>query len=456
MKGDMTAGSPMKILVLYAIPLILGNVCQQLYNTTDAIVVGQFVGKNALAAVGVANPIMSVALFFIIGLCIGISVLQAQVFGSGDYKALKREVSTGLIVGAVLTGVLSLLFMGISSWVLTAIGTPAEIISEADRFLKIIFAGLLCSFLYNYYSSALRAIGDSLTPLVFLILSCFANGALCILFVVVFKWGVAGSAIATVLAQAMAAAACMVYVYFKVPLLRLGLKDLIIDRSLVKKILQFGWVTALQQTCLFLGLLLIQGAVNPLGINSIAAYNAATRIDSFILAPGDSLSNSVATFAAQNKGKGQMLRIIEGYKKGNWIVTLYNVFITATVFLGAEEIMKLFVSSSETEVIQLGAGYLKVISVFYILSGFNNVFQGLFRGVGMLRITFVVTILQMFVRVTLSYLLASHLNITSISYATGAGWIVMFVYEGLACRKLFKGIKKSHSEYSEIVKSTVI
>lgn len=442
MKGDMTVGSSTKILIYYAIPLVLGNLCQQLYNTTDAIVVGRFVGKNALAAVGVANPVMSVALFFIIGLCIGISVLLAQLFGKGDYIKLKKEMATGLILGGSLTIVLSLLFIGISRWFLITIGTPSEIIVEANQFLKIIFTGLVFSFLYNYYSSALRAIGDSFTPLIFLVISCLTNGALCIFFVAVLNMGIIGSAIATVLAQALAAFFCMGYVYFKVPLLRLGLSDLIIDRSLMKKTFQFGWITALQQTSLYLGLLLIQGAVNPWGINSIAAYNVATRIDSFVLAPGDSLSNSVATFAAQNNGKGQLLRIIEGYKKGNLIVTMYNVLITLVVILNAEVIMKLFVSQVETDVIRLGADYLRTIAMFYMLSGFNNVFQGLFRGVGMLRITFVVTILQMFLRVTLSYLLISHLNITSVGYATGVGWIVMFIYEGLACNQLFKKYRK--------------
>lgn len=443
MKGDMTTGSSTKILIFYAIPLVLGNLCQQLYNTTDAIVVGRFVGKNALAAVGVANPVMSVALFFIMGLCIGISVLLAQQFGSGDYIKLRKEMATGLILGFVLTSLLSLLFIGISSWFLKIMGTPMEIIEEARQFLNIIFMGLIFSFLYNYYSSSLRAIGDSITPLVFLVISCLVNGLLAIFFVAGLKMGIIGSAIATVLAQALAAFFCIGYVYFKVPLLKLRLSDLIIDWSLMKKTLQFGWVTALQQTSLYLGLLLIQGAVNPLGINSIAAYNVATRIDSFVLAPGDSLSNSVATFAAQNKGKGQLLRIIEGYKKGNLIVTMYNVLITLVVVLNAEGIVKLFVSAAETDVINLGADYLRTISVFYMLSGFNNVFQGLFRGVGMLRITFVVTILQMFVRVTLSYLLVSHLNKTSVCYATGAGWIVMFIYEGLACRQLFKKYRKS-------------
>lgn len=444
MKGNMTQGSSSKILITFAVPMVLGNIFQQLYNTTDAIIVGRFIGKNALAAVGIANPIMSIAIFFIFGICMGTSILIAQLFGSGDNKTLKKEVSTALIIGIIFTILLSIICIILSRWILIITGTPKEILNDADIFLKIIFGGMIFSFLYNYYSSALRAIGDSRTPLIFLIVSCLLNAVLCVILIIKFKLGVAGSAIATVVAQGVSSVLCILYVYFKIPLIRFKLNELVIDKSLVKMTIQYSWVTALQQTCLYIGRLLVQGAVNPFGINAIAAYNSVTRVDSFMLAPGDSFSSSVATYSAQNKGGGKLDRIIDGYKKGNIIITIYSIATSLIVFLGANGIMKLFVSSSESEVILIGVNYLKLMSIFYVLSGFCNIFQGLFRGVGKLNITFIATIMQIFVRVALSYILSPYLGISSVCYAIAVGWILMIIYEGLVCKKYFREIEESN------------
>lgn len=246
MKCNMTQGSSSKILITFAVPMVLGNIFQQLYNTTDAIIVGRFIGKNALAAVGIANPIMSIAIFFIFGICMGTSILMAQLFGSGDNKTLKKEVSTALIIGIIFTILLSIICIILSRWILTITGTPKEILNDADIFLKIIFGGMIFSFLYNYYSSALRAIGDSRTPLIFLIVSCLLNAVLCVIFIIKFRLGVAGSAIATVVAQGVSSVLCILYVYFKIPLIRLKRNELVIDKSLLKMTIQYSWVTALQ------------------------------------------------------------------------------------------------------------------------------------------------------------------------------------------------------------------
>jgi len=439
MVGDMTQGNSAKILINFAIPMVIGNIFQQLYNTTDAIIVGRFIGKNALASVGVANPIMSIAIFFIFGICIGASVLMSQLFGAGRYETLKREVSTSLIAGIIFTIALSIFCIFLSRWVLIITGTPKEILNDADIFLKIIFSGLIFSFLYNFYSSALRAIGDSKTPLIFLIVSCILNGILCVVFVAVFKMGVAGSALATVIAQGVSSILCIIYVYIKIPLIRLKRSEVLVDKQLLKRTLQYSWVSALQQSCLYIGRLLVQGVVNPFGTNAIAAYNSVTRVDSFVLAPGDSFAASVAIYSAQNKGAGKLQRILEGYKKSNIIITVYSVSTALIVYFGASEIMKLFVSSYEKQVISIGVEYLKTMSLFYILSGFCNIFQGLFRGIGKLRITLIATFMQICVRVSLSYIFAPYLGITSVCYAIAVGWIFMIIYEGLACKKYFRG-----------------
>lgn len=438
MKGDMTQGSPSRILLTFAIPLLLGNLCQQLYNTTDAIIVGRFIGKNALAAVGVANSIMSVAIFFIFGICIGTSVLMAQIFGSGRYEELKKEVSTALIAGIIFTLVLSIICIFSTRWILVLIGTPIEILGDTQVFLQIIFGGLIFSFLYNFYSSSLRAIGDSRTPLVFLIISCGLNAVLCILLITVFKLGVEGSAIATVTAQAVSSLLCIVYVYKKIPMLSLKRNELVMDKRLLKLSLQYSWVTALQQTCLYIGKLLVQGAVNPFGTNAIAAYNSVTRVDSFVFAFGESYSASVATYSAQNKGAGKMNRVIEGLRISVITMAGYSIALGFITFFGAKGIMKLFVSSEEIEVIAIGIEYLKIISAFYILSNTNNVFQGLFRGIGKLRVPFWATFIQIAIRVALSYILSPYFGMKSISYAIGTGWIIMLLVELTCYKKYFK------------------
>jgi putative MATE family efflux protein len=441
MKGNMTQGNSSKMLITFAIPMVLGNIFQQLYNTTDAIIVGRFIGKNALASVGVANPIMSIGIFFIFGICIGTSVLMSELFGGGKYETLKKEVSTALIVGIIFTIIMSLVCIGLSKWVLVITGTPKEILNDADLYLKIIFGGLIFSFLYNFYSSALRSIGDSKTPLIFLVFSCVINGILCVIFVEGFKLGVAGSAIATVIAQAVSSVLCIVYVYIKIPLIKLKANEFIIDKPLLRLTIKYSWVSALQQTCLYIGRLLVQGVVNPFGTSAIAAYNSVTRVDSFVLSPGDAFAASVATYSAQNKGAGKWNRIMEGYKKGNIIITIYSVATALIVFLGAEKIMRLFVSGAEKDVIFIGVNYLRLMSIFYVLSGFCNIFQGLFRGIGKLQITLVATVMQISLRVGVSYIFAPYVGVLSVCYAVAAGWILMIIFEGWVFKKYSREIK---------------
>jgi putative MATE family efflux protein len=443
MAKDMTQGSSTKILITFTVPMILGNIFQQLYNTTDAIIVGKYIGKNALAAVGVATPMISIATFFIYGLCIGTSILMSQLFGSKKYYDLKQEVSTALIAGTLLSAVISIVCIFLSKYFLILFDTPSDILKDAEVYLKIVFGGLIFSFLYNFYSGALRAIGNSKTPLIFLIISCILNGILDIIFIVILEFGVAASAVSTVLAQGIAAILCMAYVYIKIPTIKIKPKELVLNKSLLGQTIKYSWVAALQQTSLFLGRLLIQGIVNPFGTSAIASYNSVTRVDSFMLAPADSFAAAMSTYSAQNKGAGKNHRIIEGYKNANKIIAIYSIVTTLIVFFSAENIIRLFISGSETEVITIGVDYLHKMSIFYILAGFGNILQGLFRGVGKLKIPLISTTLSISVRVLLSYILAPYFGISSVSYGIAAGWIFLVVYGSLMRSKYFKEITSS-------------
>ncbi len=448
---DMTKGDTKKLLIIFAIPMIIGNIFQQMYNTTDAIIVGKYIGKSALAAVGVSNPIVALTTFFMMGLCIGMSILVSQFVGAKKYDELKREISTSLIMGSIFTGVISVLCILLSKNFLILMGTPIDILKDANIFLKITFGGLIFTFLYNLYSSSLRSLGDSKTPLIFLILSTILNGIFCILLVAFFKMGIAGSAIATVVSQGIAAISCIIYVHLRIPEIRLGRKDLVVDMELLKQTIQYSWLSALQQASLYIGRLLVQGIINPFGTNTIAAYNTVNRVDGFFLAPGDSFAAAVSTYSAQNKGAGEYQRIKEGYYKANMLIVGFNLLVTFIVFFQAENIMRFFIQGSEREVIKIGVDYLHRMSMFYILGGLGVPLQGLFRGVGNLKVTLISTVLSIVTRITLSYTLTPFLGVTSVIYGTVIGWLFLVTFGTIMRIKYFKEIDfKKINIYEEI------
>jgi putative MATE family efflux protein len=426
---DMTSGSIPKHLITFAIPMVLGNLFQLTYNAVDAIIVGHFVGTSSLAAVGAANPIMNIVIFFIVGICMGTSVLMSEYFGANDIEKLKREVSTSMIVGMVFTIVMSIVCFFLAKPILVITQTPSEIIPEANIYLKVIFSGLIFTFLYNIYSSTLRSMGDSKTPIIFLMISSILNIFLAILFVVVFKLGVMGAGIATVISQFVSCTLCIIYVYRKIPILHFKRSEIVIDKALLKDTINYSWVTALQQTCLYVGKLLIQGSVNRLGVNSIATFNAVTRVDDFVLTPEQSIAYATTTFVAQNRGAKKRERIKKGFYAGMIIEAIYWLIVVAPVYFGSGSLMKLFVPDSGAEVIRLGVIYLESMAIFYILPGMTNGLQGYFRGMGDLKITLVSTFIQIVVRVIFSYILAPSFGIAGIAFSCLAGWIAMLFYE---------------------------
>ena len=429
MTKDMTSGNIPKQLVTFALPMILGNMFQLAYNAVDAILVGRFVGTNSLAAVGAANPVMNIVIFFIVGICMGTSILMSEYFGEGNIKKLKREISTSMIVGIIFTIIMSIIGFFLAKPILLLIQTPIEIIPESSLYLKTIFCGLIFTFLYNMYSATLRSIGDSKTPILFLIFSSILNAILAFLFVVGLNLGVLGAAIATVVSEAVSSILCIIYVYKKVVILRFSKSEITIDTSLLKNTISYSSVTALQQICLYIGKLLVQGSVNPLGVNSIATFNAVTRIDDFAFTPQQSISSAMTIFIAQNRGGHKNERIKNGFRYGMILECIYWAIIVLPVYLGSRSIMQLFVPDSGAQIIHLGVIYLESMTIFYILPGLTNGLQGYFRGMGDLKITLISTFVQIITRVIFSYILAPRFGIAGIAFSCLAGWIVMLAYE---------------------------
>ena len=413
---SMTQGPIPRQLLRFSVPMILGNLFQLTYNAVDTVIVGHCVGKNAVAAVGTANPIMTVVIFFIGGICMGASVLMSEYYGAQDLRRLKREVSTTLLAGGLFALVMSAVCALLARPVLLLIKTPAEIIDEAAGYLHIIFAGLLFTYLYNFYSNTLRSIGDSRTPLLFLILSSALNIGLDLALVAGLGLGVRGAAIATVISQGVSGVLCILYIR-------------LLDPSMLARTLNYSWVTALQQTCIYIGKLAVQGAVNPLGVDSIAAFNAVARVDDFAITPMQSIGSALTTFVAQNHGAHNEGRIHKGLATGAAIGTAYWGVICAPIYFGAGFVMHLFVPTGGEAVLALGAVYLHRMAFFYLFTAWTNSLQGYFRGRGLLSATLVSSLLQIVIRVICSYWLAPATGIGGIALACGIGWTAMMLYE---------------------------
>ena len=317
----------------------------------------------------------------------------------------------------------------LSKGILNLLGVPSEILDSSTLYLRIIFVAMPFTYLYNAVSAAMRSIGDSKTPIRFLAIASILNGCLDFIFIAGFDMGVLGAGLATAIAEACSAIFCIIYIYKKVPLLRFSKNDIKIDTNLLKKTLQHGSITALQQSCQPIGKLLIQGAINTLGISAIAAFNAVSRVDDFAFTPQQSISSGIMTFVAQNRGAGNKKRIKDGFRIGLFVEFCYWVLISIAILLFKEPIMKLFVSSEDTSMISLGVNYLGLMAFFYLLPSFTNGIQGFFRGMGNMKITLISTLIQISFRTLFVYILVHRIGMVCVAYASLIGWIFMLAYE---------------------------
>lgn len=425
----MTEGNISRHLISYSVPLILGNLFQLTYNAVDSIIVGRFIGKEALAAVGTANPVMSIIVLGISGISMGASVLMSGFFGARDYGQLKKELATTAVFGLYFSAAVAFAGVLCARALLRALQVPGEILEIAALYLRIIFLGAPFTYFYNTVSAALKSVGDSRTPLKFLILASVLNAVLDLIFIGIFRLGIICSAATTVIAEAVSAVLCIVYVYHNIELLQIGRREFVIDKQLLKQTLRYGGVTALQQSCQPLGKLLIQGAVNTMGIDAIASFNAVSRVDDYACLPEQSIANGITTFVAQNRGANKTDRIMQGFRTGLVLEFFYWMLICAVTWLLKRPFMQLFVTEGNESVIALGCGYLSLMAVFYIFPGFTNGFQGFFRGMGRMQVTLLGTLIQTSLRVICVYLLVPRIGLNGVAVACAAGWSAMLLFE---------------------------
>ncbi len=441
---DMTQGAVAVPLIGFTIPLVLGNFFQLFYNAVDSIIVGRYVGESALAAVGTSTPVMNLVILLISGLCMGASILMSSQFGAGNYEQLSRQISTTLLSGCRFSIGLSVLTILLSEPLLRLIQVPKEVMPDALVYLRIIFIGILFTFIYNFLANTLRALGDSKTPLYFLVASAILNVLGDLLFVAVFGWGVAGSAISTVLSETSSCLFCALYIRKRVPLLCLGKQWFVFDKSLMKKTISYGSTSAMQQVCLQIGKTIIQTVVNIQGVSVMAAFTAVNRVDDFAYIPQQNIGHAMTTFIAQNKGAGKKERIRRGFQSGIGIELVYGLILLVLMYFGAEKIMGLFTSQEDAQVVALGRSYLHLVSWMYILPAITNGIQGFFRGMGDLKVTLYSTFMNMAGRVlaVIVMFLVFNFGFVSLAWANLIGWIVMLLFEIPLLMRQLKELRK--------------
>lgn len=429
MTKDLTTGKIMPILVNFTVPLVLGNLFQLTYNAVDSIIVGHFVGKEALAAVGICNPVSTLMILFLNGLCMGASILMGIQYGAKDYETLHRQISTTLLSGAVFSFFLTLVCVIFAVPILLLLQVDPSIMDMTVQYLRIIFLGLMFTFLYNFFSSTLRALGDSASPLYFLIISAILNIFGDLFFVIVLKAGSNGCAISTVLSEALCCLFCIIYIQKKVPILRLGKKWLVFDARLLKKTIAYGWASAMQQATVQMGKIAIQALVNTMGVSVAAAFAVVNRIDDFAITPEQNIAHAMTSLMAQNKGAGKNDRMREGFRCGMILELVYGAAVMLICLGFARPLMSLFVK--DEEVIGHGVVYLHLIAVMYILPAITNSLQGFFRGIGDLKVTLMSSFTNMTVRVIAAapMVLLWNFGIEALPYSYLAGWIAMLLVE---------------------------
>lgn len=434
MVNNLTEGKPLKLLFFFAMPMVVGNLFQQLYNMVDSMVVGRFVGEDALAAVGSSFPVVFLSVAIAAGLSMGCTVVISQFFGAGKIRDMKVTVSTSLIsLGVIGLGIMALGEM-IALPLLKLLGTDPDIMADSLAYLRIYFGGAVFLFLYNTLNGIYNALGDSKTPLKFLMVSALTNIVLDLLFVIKFHMGVAGVAWATLIAQGLCA-----FVSFFVLIGRLKKMEdepgntqisfSYFDADAARRIAKVGIPSMLQQSIVSVSMMMMQGLVNSYGKVFVAGYTAATKIDTLAMLPNMNFSNAMSSYTAQNIGAGKHDRVKQGYKASMFMVVVFSLVITAFIFLFGPQLLGLFLNQgSEGSAMSYGLQYMQTVSVFYILMGVLFVSNGLLRGAGDMGAFMLSSVANLFCRVAAAYLLAHFIGVSAIWWSIPTGWVVGSVF----------------------------
>lgn len=434
MENELTKGPVMKTMIAFAIPMILGDLLQQCYNIADTVIVGQYLGENALAAVGSAFSLMTFLTSILLGLAMGSGTVFSIRFGQKDEVGLKECILASFTLLGIVTLVLNVLIYLLLSWIIRTLQTPPELYQLMKEYLSVIFAGMIGIFLYNFFASLLRSLGNSVVPLLFLGVSAILNIALDLYFVAVLDYGVSGAAGATVISQYISGISIALYTKWKFPKLISFNQNIQLKKNRIKEIFNFSSLTCLQQSIMNLGILAVQGLVNSYGTTVMAAFAAGVKIDAFAYLPVQDFGNACSIFIAQNYGAKKTERIRAGLKGALLTSVGFSLIVSLFVYLFANDLMALFIDRQQVEVIAEGVRYLRIEGSFYFMIGILFLFYGLYRALSKPGMSVVLTIISLGMRVFLAYTLASldGIGVLGIWWSVPIGWfladIVGFAY----------------------------
>ena len=439
---DMTQGGIIGPLLSFALPLILGNMLQTLYNAADSIIVGRFVGPEALAAVGSAYSLMTFLTSLMIGLSMGAGIVFSYLFGEKNFDKLRKALGISFLSIGLISIAITVIASLFQHQIMALLQVPDDVYNDMAEYLAVIFMGLPALFLYNFYAAAERAVGNSNTPLLFMAVSAIMNVALDLYFVISLDLGVWGAAVATIISQWVAGIGISLFSITKHSMLRFGLADMIPEKGLFQELLSLSVITSLQQSIMNLGILCVQGIVNGFGSGVMAAFAAGVKIDSIAYMPLQEFGNAFSTFVSQNGGAGKEERIRKGMKIAFSLATVFGAIISLIVFAIPGLLMTIFVDPGETELIAIGTDYLRIEGSFYILIGYLFLFYGIFRALKAPSVSLVLTIISLGLRVLLAAVLSRlPMGELGIWMSIPIGWAIADA-AGLVFYKVLKARRK--------------
>lgn len=426
MTKDLTYGEPIKLMLIFSIPLLIGNIFQQFYNIADIIIVGRTLGMDALASVGAVSPLFFLIMFVIIGLTNGFSVITGQRFGAKDYDGVRRSVTISTVLSNIFTIFFASLCCIFLSKILNWMNVPSEIFKDAYWYTLICTLGLIVTNFYNLLANIIRALGDSLTPLYALIIASIINIILALIFILNFGWGVPGSAVALILSQGISGLLCILYIKYKMPILHLSKKDWTFSKSDIPfalEHLRVGFPMALQFTIIGTSILIIQAVCNSFGADVIASFTASLRIEQMAVLPMVTFGVAVSTFTAQNYGAGYFSRISEGVKKASFINFLLSLVMAFIMHFWGSDLVRLFIGSGNENIVELAHSYLFVSSLFYFFLAQIFIYRNALQGLGKPVIPMIASIGELIVRSFFAIYLAKIIGYYSVFYSGPLSWV---------------------------------
>lgn len=451
MELDMTKGKPSRLILKFMIPVIIGNIFQQLYNMVDTIIVGRFIGVKALAAVGATGTIMFLILGFMMGITTGFTVLTAQRFGAGDYKAMKKSIGNAVILSVATTLVMTAVSVLCMEGLLRVMNTPDDIFEMAQEYITIICYGMGFTVLYNLMASILRAVGNSTVPLIFLVVSSSLNIILDLIFIIVFHMGVGGAAYATIISQGISGILCLFYIKAKVPLLHIDKGDLEPDRECIINQIKIGVPMALQFSITAIGTILVQSSLNLLGSVVVAAFTAANKVSELVTQPFNAMGMTMATYGAQNMGIHDFKRMKKGVRSANIMSAIYSVVIYFVIIPFIPAMLHLFVNGDISAMLGYVRTYLLLSGIFYIPLGMIFIYRNILQGAGYSFAPMMGGAVELICRSIVAFIAAKSMSYVGICMANVTAWLVTGIYLMISYIVIMKRIEKKDS----VLKQTV-